>query len=343
MLGHVFFHGGNLAIDCGTANTFIFAEGRGVVVDEASVVAFNDTTGQLEAVGNAAKEMLGRTPSNIRAERPLKHGVIKDFNAAEIMLTHFVRRAWHGGRRIRPRVVVGVPRDMTQLERRAVRNSLKRAGAATVHLVDEALAAALGTGVRIIEPVGHLVVDVGSGTTDVALISAGGIVHWNSVPVASDAFDAAIIQHLRNAHDLLVGERTAEQIKIKVGCDEPSCPEADPILVVKGHDVVLGRPSTAFVRHAEIRAALGEPIDAIILAIRNTLEQASPELGSDILRTGIVLTGGGALLSGFDKRVAQGVGLRARLADNPLYSVVLGEGRLLSDSELLRQVEQRVA
>ena len=340
MLGSVFSPDGNLAIDWGTGNTVIFAEGRGVVVDEASVVAFNDVTGELEAAGNAAKAMLGRTPATIRAERPMKHGVITDFDAAEIMLGHFVRRAWQNGRRLRPRVLVGVPRDMTLLERRAIRNTLQRAGAAHVHLVDEALAAAIGSGMQITEPVGHLVVDVGSGTTDVALISAGGVVDWKSIPVASDTFDAAIIRHMRNVHDLAIGERTAEQMKIRIGCEEPLHAEADPIMVVKGHDLALGRPSTVLVRHGEIRAALHEPIGAIVQAIRDTLDESSPELCADVLRHGVVLTGGGALLPGLQKRVAEGTGLPVRMADDPLYSIVRGEGRLLADQSLLRQVER---
>jgi rod shape-determining protein MreB len=326
----------DLAIDLGTANTCVYARGRGIVVSEPSIVAFNKVTGRIEAVGTEAKEMLGRTPGNITAIKPMKDGVIADFEAAEKMLTHFIRKAHKRTGWLRPRVVIGVPSEITQVERRAVRDSAMRAKASEVHLIEEAMAAAIGAGMPITEAAGNMVVDIGGGTTDIAVISLAGIVYGKSVRVAGNELDDAIIQHARKAHNLLVGERTAEKIKMEIGSAFPL--EHTLTMEVKGRHLLEGRPVTVIMNDEEIRRAMAEPVRAIVQAVHDALERIPPELSADICDRGIVLTGGGSLLKGLDKRLRDETGLPVQLAADPLSSVVLGAGKMLSDFNLLRRI-----
>jgi len=326
----------DLAIDLGTANTCVFARGKGIVVSEPSIVALNKLNGKIEAVGTEAKEMLGRTPGNITAIKPMRDGVIADFEAAEKMLTHFIRKAHKRSGWLRPRVVIGVPSEITQVERRAVKDSAMRAKASEVHLVEEAMAAAIGAGMPITEASGNMVVDIGGGTTDIAVISLAGVVYGKSVRIAGNALDDAIIQHARKAHNLLIGERTAERIKIDIGS---ACPLATPMTIeVKGRHISEGRPVTVQMNDTEVRKALGEPVRGIVQAVHDALERIPPELSADIFDRGIVLTGGGSLLRNLDQRLREETGLPVQLAEDPLSSVVLGAGKMLSDFELLRRI-----
>jgi rod shape-determining protein MreB len=326
----------DLAIDLGTANTCVFARGRGIVMSEPSIVAINRATSQVEAVGNEAKEMLGRTPGNIMAIRPMRDGVIADFESAERMLNYFIRKAHPRRGFVRPRLVIGVPAQITQVERRAVRDSALRAKASEVHLVEESMAAAIGAGMPITEAAGNMVVDIGGGTTDVAVISLAGVVYSRSVRVAGNAMDEAIILHVKKAHNLLIGERTAEDIKIQVGSAAPL--DRPVSMDVKGRHLLEGRPKTITVTDAEIREALSETVKVIVSAVRDGLEQTPPELSADVYDRGIVLTGGGALLQRLDDRLRDETGLPVSVAEEPLSSVVLGAGKMLSDFRLLRKV-----
>jgi rod shape-determining protein MreB len=326
----------DVAIDLGTANTCIFARGRGIVLNEPSIVAFNNSNGQIEAVGLEAHEMLGRTPANITPVRPLKDGVIADFEAAEKMLTHFVRKA-HGKRPlVRPRLVIGVPPEITAVERRAVKDSGYRVKASEVHLVDEPMAAAIGSGLPVTEAAGNMVIDIGGGTTDIAVISLAGTVYGRSLRVAGNKLDEAIIQHMKRAHQLLVGERTAEHIKCEIGSASPL--EDRLTMEVKGRHITAGVPRTITIDDGEIRDAMAEPIRSIVQAVRDALERVPPELCADIYDRGVVLTGGGALLRNLDKRLRDETGLPVLVAENPLTSVVLGAGKMLTDLNLLRKV-----
>ena len=326
----------DLAIDLGTANTCVFARGVGIVISEPSIVAMNKMTGRIEAVGTEAKEMLGRTPGNITAIKPMRDGVIADFDAAERMLTYFIRKAHKRSGWLRPRVVIGVPSEITQVERRAVKDSARRAKASEVHLVDEAMAAAIGAGMPITDAAGNMVVDVGGGTTDIAVISLAGVVYGRSVRVAGNEMDDAIIQHVRKAHNLLVGERTAERIKMEAGS---AAPLDHPVVVeVKGRHLSEGIPKTIRVDDDEIRSALSEPVRGIVQAVKDALERIPPELSADIYDRGIILTGGGALLKNLDRRLRQETGLPVQVAEEPLASVVLGAGKMLSDFDLLRRI-----
>ena len=326
----------DLAIDLGTANTLVFARGRGIVVREPSVVVINKVTNKIEAVGAEAKEMLGRTPGNIEPIRPMKDGVIADFEVTEKMLDHFIRKA-HGGRRlVRPRIVIGVPSEITQVEKRAVRDSAERAGASEVFLVEQAMMAAIGAGLPITEPSGNMIVDIGGGTTDVAVISLAGTVYSRSVRVAGNEMDDAVIQHLKRKYNLLIGERTAEMIKWEIGS---AYPLKDPLkMEIKGRDLVEGVPKNLSISDEEIREALAEPVSTIVEAVRQALERTPPELSADIMDRGIVLSGGGALLRNLDQRLRDETGLPVVLAEDPLASVVLGAGRVLEDINLLRKV-----
>ncbi len=326
----------DLAIDLGTANTCVYARGKGIVVSEPSIVALNKITGRIEAVGTEAKEMLGRTPGNITAIKPMRDGVIADFEAAEKMLTHFIRKAHKRSGWLRPRVVIGVPSEITQVERRAVKDSAMRAKASEVHLIEEAMAAAIGAGMPITEASGNMVVDIGGGTTDIAVISLAGVVYGKSVRVAGNELDDAIIQHARKAHNLLIGERTAEQIKIEIGSAFPL--EHKMTMEVKGRHLSEGRPVTVTMNDEEVRKALMEPVRAIVQAVHDALERIPPELSADIFDRGIILTGGGALLKGLDRRLRDETGLPVQLAEDPLSSVVLGAGKMLSDFNLLRRI-----
>ena len=326
----------DLAIDLGTANTLVYAKGRGVVVCEPSIVAINKITNQVEAVGREAKEMLGRTPGNIVAIRPMRDGVIANFEVTERMLQHFIRQAHHGKTWVSPRVVIGIPSEITQVERRAVEDSAHRAKASEVYLVEEAVCAAIGAGLPITEPGGNMVVDIGGGTTDVAVISLSGIVYSSSVRVAGNEMDEAITQYIKRKYNLLIGERTAESIKIELGSayplDEPLSRE------VRGRHLIEGVPKTITVTDEEIRDALADSVTAIVDAVRVALEKTPPELSADIYERGMVLTGGGALIKNFDKRLAIETGLPVSVAEDPLLSVVLGAGQMLSDFELLKRV-----
>ena len=327
----------DLAIDLGTANTCVFAHGSGVVVNEPSIVAFNTQKSRVEAVGQAAREMLGRTPPHIRAVRPLRDGVIADFDACEQMLKHFVRMALPGLKAwMRPRMVIGVPSEITQVERRAVRDSAIRARASDVHLVDEPIAAAIGVGMPVGEPVGNMIVDIGGGTTDIAVISLSGVVYSRSLRVGGDAMDEAIILHCKRAHKLLIGERTAETVKRHIGS---AMPLGEPTrMEVKGRHLVEGVPRIVEMTDEEIRAALSDPVRAIVQAIREALEQVPPELAADIYDRGLTLSGGGSLLRDLDKRVRVETGLPVQLAEDPLTSVVMGAGEMLKNASLLKRM-----
>jgi rod shape-determining protein MreB and related proteins len=326
----------DLAIDLGTANTLVFAKGKGIVVNEPSIVAINKTNGEVEAVGREAKDMLGRTPGNIVAIRPMKDGVIADFKVTERMLNYFIQKA-HGRKMlVHPRIVIGVPSEITQVEKRAVVDSAYRAKASEVHLVEQAMVAAIGAGLPITEPSGNMVVDIGGGTTDVAVISLSGIVYSRSVRVAGNEMDDAIMQYLKRKYNLLIGERTAEQIKIQLGSAYPLDP---PITMeIKGRNLIEGVPKSITIGDSEIREALAECVATIINAIRVALERTPPELSADISDHGIVLTGGGALLKSLDHRIREETGLPVSIAEDPLASVVLGTGKMLTDFKLLRRI-----
>jgi len=326
----------DLAIDLGTANTLVFAKGKGIVVSEPSIVAVNKLTGRVEAVGKDAKEMLGRTPGNIVAIRPMKDGVIADFEITEMMLSHFIRKAHNRNTFVRPRIIIGIPSDITQVEKRAVKDSALKAKASEVYLVDQAMAAAIGAGLPITEPSGNMVVDIGGGTTDIAVISLAGIVYSKSVRIAGNEMDESIIQYTKKKYNLLIGERSAEQIKLEIGS---AFPLDEPVTMeIKGRDLIEGIPKTLTVTDAEVREALAEPIGVIVNAVRVALERTPPELSADIVDRGIVLTGGGSLLKNFDKLLREETGLPVSVAEDPLSSVVLGTGKMLSDFDLLRKI-----
>ena len=326
----------DLAIDLGTANTLVYAKGKGIVVNEPSIVAINKNTGEVEAVGKEAKEMLGRTPGNIVAIKPMKDGVIADFKVTEKMLNYFIQKAHNRKMLVHPRIVIGVPSEITQVEKRAVMDSAYRAKASEVHLVEQAMVAAIGAGLPITEPSGNMVVDIGGGTSDVAVISLAGIVYAKSVRVGGDKMDEAIIQHIKRKYNLLIGERTAELIKMGIGNAYPS----DEVLTmdIKGRDLVAGVPRTLTVSSDEIRDALAEPVNAIVEAVKVTLERTPPELAGDIADRGIVLAGGGALLKNLDALLREETGLPVFLAEDPLSSVVIGAGKALEELDILRQV-----
>jgi rod shape-determining protein MreB len=325
----------DLAIDLGTANTVVYAQGRGIVLDEPSIVAVNQATDRTEAVGHEAHAMLGRTPDGISTIRPMRDGVIADFDAAERMLSCFIRKA-QGQTWRRTRVVIGVPSGITQVERRAVVESARRARASEVHLVDEAMAAAIGAGLPVTDASGSMVVDIGGGTTDIAVISLSGLVYDASVRVAGHHMDEAITLFMRRRHGLLIGERTAEQVKITLGSAWPL--EEPTEMEVRGRCLREGRPRIVMVSDAEVREALADPLRTIVSAIRTALDCVPPEIAADISDRGLVVTGGGAMLRGLDERLRQETGVPVLVADEPLTSVVLGAGRMLDDLGLLRRV-----
>jgi len=326
----------DLAIDLGTANTLVFAKGKGIVVNEPSIVALNKNTGEVEAVGKEAKEMLGRTPGNIVAIKPMKDGVIADFKVTEKMLNYFIQKAHNRKVLVHPRIVIGVPSEITQVEKRAVMDSAYRAKASEVHLVEQAMVAAIGAGLPITEPSGNMVVDIGGGTTDIAVISLSGTVYSRSVRVAGNAMDDAVMQYMKRKYNLLVGERTAEAIKIEVGSAHPL--DKPLTMEIKGRNLIEGVPKTIEVNDSEIREALAECIATIMNGIRVALERTPPELSADISDRGIVLTGGGALIKNLDERIRHETGLPVSIADEPLNSVVLGTGKMLTDFKLLRKI-----
>ena len=326
----------DLAIDLGTANTLVAVKGKGIVVNEPSIVAINKNNGEVEAVGKEAKEMVGRTPGNIVAIRPMKDGVIADFKVTEKMLTYFIQKSHNRKMLVHPRIVIGVPSEITPVEERAVRDSAYRAHASEVHLVEQAMVAAIGAGLPITEPCGSMVVDIGGGTTDVAVISMSGIVYSRSVRVAGNEMDEAIINFLKKKYNLLVGERTAEQVKIELGSayklDKPLTME------IKGRNLIEGVPRTVTVDDTEIREALSDCISTIMNAIRVALERTPPELSADISDRGIVLTGGGGMIRNLEVRIREETGLPVSIAEDPLASVVIGTARMLSDFKLLRRI-----
>jgi rod shape-determining protein MreB len=329
----------DLAIDLGTATTLVYMKGRGIVLCEPSVVAVhrgNRNTNRVLAVGKDAKEMLGRTPGNIVAIRPLKDGVISDFEVTEAMLSHFIRKVHNRKMFVRPRIIIAVPFGITQVEKRAVKESAVSAGAREVYLVEEPIAAAIGAGLPITEPSGNMIVDIGGGTTEVAIISLAGIVYSTSIRVAGDKMDEAIIQHLKRKYNLLIGERTAESIKISIGSAYPG--EEDRTMYVKGRDLVAGVPKTLEISSEEIRKALADPINAIVEAVRMTLERTPPELSADIIDKGIVLAGGGALLENMDVLLREETGLPVIVAEDPISCVALGSGKILDELDLLKAV-----
>lgn len=330
----------DLAIDLGTANTLVYVKGKGIVSNEPSIVAvYRDPRGnqKILAIGEEAKNMLGRTPGNIIPIRPMKDGVIADFEVTEQMLRHFIFKAHNRRTFVRPRVVVCVPSGVTPVERRAVKESALSAGAREVFLIEESMAAALGAGLPIREATGNMILDIGGGTTEVAVISMGGIVTTNSIRVAGDKMDDAIVQYVKRRYNLFIGERTAEQVKITLGNAFPA-DEDGASMEIKGRDVVSGIPKTLELTADEVKEALTEPLNSIVDVVRITLERTPPELASDIVDKGIVMTGGGALLKNIDVLLRNAVNLPITIVDDPLSTVVMGSGKLLDDNDLLREV-----
>jgi rod shape-determining protein MreB len=326
----------DLAIDLGTANTLVYAKNKGIVVREPSIVAVNKINNNVEAVGKEAKEMLGRTPGNIVAIRPMKDGVIADFEVTEKMIKYFIEKA-HGRRfLVKPRIVISVPSEITQVEKRAVKDSALRAGATEVYLIEQAMAAAIGAGLPITDPTGNMIVDIGGGTTDVAVISLAGIVYSRSVRVAGNEMDDAIIQYIKRKYNLLIGERTAEQIKMEIGSAFPL--DEEMTMEIKGRDLVEGVPKTLVVSDEEIREALSETVATIVEAVRVALERTPPELSADIMDKGIIIAGGGSMLKNLDRRLREETGLPVTLAEDPLACVALGTGQMLTDFNLLRKI-----
>src|SRR6266566_2760642 len=330
------FLGRDMAVDLGTANTLVYVRGRGVVLNEPSVVALNTNTGQIVAVGVEAKRMIGRTPGNIVAVRPLKDGVIADFDVTERMLRYFIQKVHKRRHLAKPRIVVAVPSGITGVEQSAVKEAGHQAGARRVYIIEEPMAAAIGAGLPVNEPTGNMVVDIGGGTTEVAVISLGGIVTSASIRIGGDELDQAIITFGKKEYSLMLGERTAEEIKLAIASVFPTPEEL--VAEIKGRDLVSGLPKTITITAEEIRRAVEEPVNAIIDAIKTTLDRTPPELAADIMDRGIVLTGGGALLRGLDKRLRHETGMPVRISDTPLQAVVLGSGKCLEEFEVLQRV-----
>jgi len=329
----------DLAIDLGTANTLVFVKGKGIVCQEPSVVAVRKGErgdGKVLAVGREAKEMLGKTPGSVQAVRPIRDGVIADFEMTEVMLRYFITKVHNRQAFVRPRVIIAVPSIITPVERRAVKESAAWAGAREVYLIEEPIASAIGAGLPVTEPSGNLIVDIGGGTTEVAVISLGGIVHSRSVRVAGDKMDEAIVNHVKRKYNLLIGEQTAEQIKIRLGSAFPSDDVSE--MEVKGRDLIEGVPKTILIRTDEVREAIAEPVEAIVEAVKHTLEKAPPELAADIVDRGIVLAGGGALLKNLPLLLRERTGLPVMVADDPLDCVVMGAGKALDELDVFSRM-----
>jgi rod shape-determining protein MreB len=327
----------DMGIDLGTANTLVYVSGKGIVLQEPSVVAMDQETKIPLAVGEDAKKMLGRTPGNVVALRPLRDGVIADFDTAELMLKHFIRRVHEGRTLVSPRIVIGIPSGVTGVERRAVMEAASQAGARDVYLIDEPVAAAIGAGLPVAEPTGNMIIDIGGGTTEVAVLSLQGTVLSESVRVAGDELTEAITQYMKKVHNLVIGERTAEEIKIMIGSAYPTG-EDDDMMDVRGLHLLSGLPRTVTVKGAEIREAMSEPLSVIIEAVKRTLERTPPELAADIIDRGIMLAGGGALLKGLDTLISHETGIVVHVAADPLSCVVLGTGRVLENFKQLERV-----
>ncbi len=330
------FVGRDMAVDLGTANTLVYVRGRGIVLNEPSVVAINSNSGGILAVGSEAKRMIGRTPGSIVAIRPLKDGVIADFDTTERMLRYFIQKVHRRRQLAKPRLIVCVPSGITGVEQRAVKDAGYAAGARKVFIIEEPMAAAIGAGLPVHEPTGNMVVDIGGGTSEVAVISLGGIVTSLSVRVGGDALDTSIIQYIKKEYSLMLGERTAEEIKVAVGSAFPTPDE--PHAEIRGRDLVTGLPRTIVVSAEEIRRAMDEPVNAIVDAVKATLDRTPPELSGDIMDRGIVLTGGGALLQGLDERLRHETGMPIIVAERTLECVALGSGKCVEEFEALQQV-----
>jgi rod shape-determining protein MreB len=335
MFSDLFSH--DLAIDLGTANTLVHVKGQGIVIREPSVVALNSVTNEVQAVGEKAKQMLGRAPANIIAIRPIKDGVIAHFEVTEKMLRHFIDKAKNNKKTLfKPRVVVAVPSGITQVEKRAVRDSAESAGASEVYLMEEPMAAAIGVGLPVQEPTGNMIIDIGGGTTEVAIISMSGVVYSKSIRIAGDEMDEAIVNYIKRKYNLLIGERTAEQVKIEIGSAYPL--EERLTKEVKGRDLVAGIPKTLIVTDEEIREALTETFGSIVEAVKIALERTPPELAADIVDKGVVVSGGGSLIKGLDTLLKEATGLPITLADDPLSAVANGAGYALDNAKLLKKV-----
>lgn len=330
------FFARDIGIDLGTANTLVHVKGKGIVVREPSVVAINRKTNGILAVGDAAKQMIGRTPGDIVAIRPMKDGVIADFDVTQSMLKYFIKKAITGNSFSKPRVVICVPSGVTEVEKRAVEEATLQAGAKEAYLIEEPMAAAIGANLPVEEPSGSMVVDIGGGTSEVAVISLGGIVTSKSLRIAGDEFDEAIVHYVKKEYNLMIGERTAEGIKMRIGAAYPKPKEE--YMEVRGRDLITGLPKNVQISSTEIAEALKEPINSIIDSIKYTLEKTPPELASDIMDRGIMLTGGGALLSGLDKLINEETGMPVNIAENPLDCVAIGAGKVLDEIETLKRV-----
>lgn len=337
MLGRILgMFSNDIGIDLGTANTLVYVRDRGIILREPSVVAIQSGSNRVLAVGEEAKRMLGRTPGSIVAIRPLKSGVIADFEITEAMLRYFIRKVHNRRAMVRPRVIIAVPSGITEVEKRAVKDSATHAGAREVYLIEEPMAAAIGVGLPVQEPAGNMIVDIGGGTTEVALISLAGIVFSRSVRVGGDEMDEAIVQHMKRVYNLMIGERTAEEVKMSIGSAYPMGEES--AMEVKGRDLVAGLPKTLTITSEEIREALQEPVSTIVEAVRITLERCPPELSADLVDRGLIVAGGGALLSGLDKLIAEQTGLPVHVADDPLSAVAEGTGVVLHELNFLRKM-----
>ncbi len=329
----------DIGIDLGTANTVVFVHGKGIVLQEPSVVAIDQMTGEIIAVGQEAKQMVGRTPGHIRAVRPLKDGVIADFDTTQAMLKYFIRKATANMRLVHPVVLIGVPSGVTGVEERAVRDAAIQAGAREALVIEEPMAAAIGAGLPVNEPTGNMIVDVGGGTCEVAIISLDGIVTARSIRVAGDEMDEAIVNHIKRTYNMMIGERTAEEVKMTIGSAYP--PDHEETMDVRGRDLVTGLPKTLKINSTEIQRALSDTVNNIVESIKATLEKSPPELAADIMDRGIVMTGGGSLLRNFDKLVSSETGMPVHMAEEPLLTVVRGTGMVLDDPHHLEALRRR--
>lgn len=331
----------DMGIDLGTANTLVYIKGKGITIQEPSVVAKQQDTGEVLAVGEEAKRMIGRTPGNIVAIRPMRDGVIADFDVTEAMLRHFIKQAHKRVRMVHPRIVICVPSGVTEVEKRAVHDAAIHAGAREAYLIEESMAAAIGAGLPVHEPTGNMIVDIGGGTTEVAIISLGGIVTSETIRIGGDEMDSAIVQYVKRHYNLMIGERSAEQVKVEIGAAIVE-PGKNDKRELRGRDLVTGLPKTIEITAEEIRDALKEPVTRIVAAVKRTLEQTPPELAADVMDKGIVMSGGGALLDGLDHLITQETGMPVHVSENPLNCVALGAGKVLDELNVLKRVQRIV-